>query len=78
MKLSRAAGARLNPMRATIAPLTTGGISMSIQCVPLRCTMTPTMASSTPTTIIPARATDSPPAAVAARIGARNAKDEPR
>ncbi len=77
-KLSRAAGARLNPMRATIAPDTTGGITRSIHPAPARCTTSPTTASSAPTTMIPDRASGMPPIFVAAPIGARNANDEPR
>ena len=36
--------ARFRPMTATTAPVTTGGISRSIQPVPTACTMPPMMA----------------------------------
>ncbi len=48
-KLDLAAGARLKPISATIAPVTTGGSVTSIQCVPTTCTMTPMTISTTPT-----------------------------
>src|SRR5665647_2906225 len=37
----QAAGARLMPIRATMVPVTIGGITMSIQVAPQRWTMTP-------------------------------------
>ena len=39
-----ATGARLRPMTATTAPVTTGGISFSIQPYPTAITTTPTIA----------------------------------
>lgn len=77
-KLSFAAGARLKPISATIAPATTGGMSASIQPVPVTTTTRPARASSTPVAAIPNSADGIPCAVEAARIGAMNAKDEPR
>jgi hypothetical protein len=74
----QATGARFRPMSATIVPVTTGGMSRSIQRVPARCTTTPTTVSSRPVTRMPPTATDAPPVAVAARIGAMNANEDPR
>jgi hypothetical protein len=65
-------------LRATIAPATTGGMSLSIQPVPANCTAKPTAASSTPTATMPASAEPMPCDAVAAVTGAMNANDEPR
>ena len=45
-KFVHATGARLNPMSATMAPATTGGMSLSIQPMPANCTMKPIAASS--------------------------------
>jgi hypothetical protein len=47
-------GARFRPIRATIAPETTGGMSLSIQPVPVACTRKPIPASNTPATNTPA------------------------
>ena len=68
----------MKPINATIAPATTGGMSLSIQPMPANCTMKPTIASSTPTETMPARADPVPDMVVAAVIGAMNANDEPR
>ena len=84
VKLFHAAGARLRPMRATIAPATTGGMSFSIQRVPTFCTMRPTSASSTPVTatltiacvICAVVSRVLPP--LYAWIGAMKANDDPR
>ena len=78
LHVPHATGARLRPISATIVPVTTGGITTSIQRDPARCTTRPTTASRSPVTMTPPRATDFPPVAVAARIGAMNAKLEPR
>ena len=77
-QVPQAVGARLSPMSATMVPVTTGGMSASIQRVPATCTTAPMAASSTPTTTMPPSATDCPPLAVAALMGAMNANDEPR
>lgn len=74
-KLSRAAGARLKPIRATIAPATTGGIRASIHRVPATCTIAPTIINKTPIATIPPSA---PPGDAAAVTGAMNANDDPR
>ena len=84
MKLFQAAGARFNPIRATIAPATTGGMSFSIQRVPTFCTSRPTSASRTPViatltiacVICWVVSSVLPP--LYAWIGAMNANDEPR
>ena len=77
-KLDVATPPRLKPMRATIAPVTTGGISASIQPVPVAVTTRPTAASSRPVTMIPKRAAPIPWSPIEAWIGAMNANDEPR
>jgi hypothetical protein len=61
-----------------MVPVTTGGISASIQWVPAKCTTTPMTISRAPTTTIPPRAAAMPSEAVAARTGAMIAKLEPR
>ena len=76
--LVHAAGARLKPMRATIVPVTTGGMTTSIHRGPARCTTRPTAASRRPTTTMPPSALDIPPLAIAAEIGAMKANEEPR
>jgi len=53
LTLFQAAGARLKPMSATMVPVTTGGIRMSIQRVPATCTTRPTTASSAPVATTP-------------------------
>ncbi len=53
-----AADARLNPIRATIVPVTTGGITSGIQPAPATCTTAPTTASATPVITIPPRASE--------------------
>ena len=78
MKLFLAAGARLKPIRATIAPATIGGIRPSIHLVPVATTIRPTIASRIPVTTIPNSADGIPCAFVAATIGTMNANDEPR
>ena len=50
---SQAAGARLSPMSATMAPVTTGGMVTSIHRTPTKWTTSPTSASVTPTEMIP-------------------------
>ena len=42
--LRTAVGARLSPITATTAPVTTGGMSFSIHCTPVNITMSPTRA----------------------------------
>lgn len=69
-----AAGARFSPMSATIVPVTTGGMTTSIHRAPATCTTTPTTASSSPVTRMPPVAEP----AELPRIGAMNAKEDPR
>ena len=84
VKLFQAAGARLRPIRATMAPETTGGMSFSIQRVPIFCTSRPTSARITPVTatltiacvICCVVSRVLPP--LYAWIGAMNANEEPR
>ena len=72
-------GARLKPMIATMAPLTTGGMMMSIHFAPAKWTATPTRASSRPVTMMPKLAAGMPlPAEATAAIGAMNPNDDPR
>ena len=78
LTFAHAVGARLKPMSATIVPVTIGGITTSIHRAPAKWTSSPMSASSTPVITTPPRATDSPPEAIAAVIGAMNAKLEPR
>ncbi len=59
-------------------PVTTGGMTTSIQRAPAKCTSAPIAASTTPVTRMPPTATDSPCDAVAAVIGAMKAKLDPR
>ena len=68
-KLSLATGARLSPIRATIVPVTAGGISHS---------MNREAKNSSPQTKIPPSAAGIPPSALAAITGAMKAKLEPR
>lgn len=77
-KLSLAAGARLSPISATIAPVTTGGSATSIQRVPATCTIRPMRISDKPTTNTPPSALPVPWLAIAAVTGAIIAKLEPR
>ena len=77
-KLPHAAGARLSPMSATMVPVTIGGMTTSIHRAPATWTTSPTAASTRPVTRIPPTATDWPCDAVAAPIGAMNAKLDPR
>ena len=65
-------------MSATMAPATTGGMTLSTHPRPTNCTTTPMSASRMPTATMPARADPVPPIAVAAVTGAMNANDEPR
>ena len=65
-------------MSATIVPVTTGGMKAWIQRGPAKCTATPAATRSRPVTRMPNRAEPMPPPAIAAPIGARNAKLEPR
>ena len=79
-KLFFAAGARLRPINMTIAPVTIGGIIELIQPIPAARTTSPTRMRTTPVKTIPPRAPAIPPpsAPIAAEIGPRKAKDEPR
>ena len=77
-KLFFAAPAKLKPIIITIEPVTTGGSSQLTQPIPACLTIKPTSAKSAPVTRIPPRATAIPPLVIAAPIGARNAKEEPR
>ena len=52
-----AIGARLSPITATIAPVTTGGISASIQRVPTADTIAPSATYTTPHAMMPPSAT---------------------
>ena len=82
VKFPFAAPARLKPINITIVPVTTGGSSQLIQPIPAARTAKPTSARTTPVKTIPPRAAAIPPsvpaAAIAAAIGPKNAKDEPR
>ncbi|CAB4784138.1 unannotated protein [freshwater metagenome] len=77
-KLFFAAPAKLRPITITIVPVTTGGNSQLIQLIPDWRTIRPTAAKIKPVTTTPPRAVDIPPPALAAAIGAKNAKDEPK
>ena len=77
-KFDLAAGARLNPISATIAPVTTGGSAMSIQRVPTRWTTRPMTIKATPTATKPPSALPVPCEATAAVTGAITEKLEPR
>ena len=74
----QAAGARLKPIRATIHPVTVGGMMRSIQTMPAKCTITPISAKVTPTLMAPPSAADCPYWEDTAVIGAINAKDDPK
>ena len=52
-----AIGARFNPITQTIAPVTSGGISVSIHFVPTAETISPMIAYTTPQATIPPSAT---------------------
>ena len=81
VKLPFAAPAKLKPITITMVPVTTGGINQLIQPIPAALTAKPTAASTAPVNTIPPRAAAIPPvafAAIAAPIGPRNAKDEPK
>ena len=77
-KLFLAAGARLSPIRATMAPVTIGGISRLIQPAPNFCTIAPITARPAPASTTPPRAPGIPNCCWDAVIGAMNAKLEPR
>ena len=77
-KLFFAAPAKFKPMTITIVPVTTGGNSQLIQPMPDWRTIKPTTAKITPVTTTPPRAAPIPPLVLAAAIGAKNAKDEPK
>ena len=64
-------------MTITIVPVTIGGNIQLIQSIPACRTMSPTPAKIKPVTTTPPRRRHST-AALAAAIGAKNAKDEPR
>ncbi len=49
--------ARFSPITATTAPVTTGGITRSIQWVPTACTIAPMMAYTRPQAMMPPSAT---------------------
>ena len=51
-----AAGARFKPMSATIAPVTTGGMTASIHRTPAKWTTAPTRARVAPVAMMPPRA----------------------
>ncbi len=53
-----AADARLNPIRATIVPVTTGGMTRGIQPAPATCTTAPTTARATPVITMPPSASE--------------------
>ena len=66
-------------MMATMAPLTTGGMMMSIHLEPAKWTSRPITASSRPVTMMPKLATARPLfAVVTAVIGAMKPNEEPR
>src|SRR5699024_8072720 len=75
---SYAVGTRFGPIRATIDPITTGGMSAPIQPVPPFWTSSPSSASRTPVTITPPSAAPIESASVDAVLGAMNAKEQPR
>jgi hypothetical protein len=77
-KLFFAAGARLRPISATMAPVTMGGMSRLIQPAPNFCTMAPTRAKAAPARTTPPRAPGTPNCCWDAMMGAMNAKLEPR
>jgi hypothetical protein len=65
-------------MSATIAPVTMGGSSASMNAKPRRSTTKPTMKNAAPTAAIPHSAAGIPPPDFAASTGAMNAKLAPR
>ena len=69
---------RIAAISATIAPVTTGGTSASIQPAPVASTTSPTAVRASPVTRIPNSAFPIVPDAVAAPMGAMKANDEPR
>ena len=78
MKLSFADGARLNPMSATMVPVTSGGMSFWSQAVPANCTTRPMRNSAAPAMRTPPSAPPGPYWFIEAVMGAMKAKDEPR
>ena len=82
LKFFQAEGARLKPMMATMDPLTTGGMTMSIHLAPAKWTITPTRARVRPVQRMPKEAICKPAmpllAAVTAPMGAIKAKELPR
>ena len=82
VKLPFAAPAKLKPINITIVPVTTGGSSQLIHPIPAARTARPTKARTTPVKTIPPSAAAIPPpvpaAVIAAAIGPKNAKEEPR
>ncbi len=77
-KLAFAVGARFRPIRATMAPVTTGGMATWIQREPARWTTAPIRASAAPAIRMPPRAPAAPCWLWAAAMGAMKAKLEPR
>lgn len=72
-----AVGARLKPMSATIAPVTTGGITASMTFLPADCTTAPTTMSASPVTSTPPSCAPTPYCCEAVS-GAMKAKEDPR
>ena len=77
-KFCFAAGARLKPISATIAPVTTGGRVASSQRVPTKCTTAPMTIRMSPTATNPPSALPVPSDATAAVTGAITEKLDPR
>ena len=77
-KLVLAVGARLNPISATTAPVTTGGSTTSSQWVPATCTTAPMRISDSPTATMPPSAPPGPALPIAPSTGASTEKLEPR
>ena len=75
--LDVAAGARFKPMRATIAPVTGGGITAPRACCPTAITTSPRTASANPAASTPPSWAESP-ALCAAVKGAMNANEDPK
>ena len=72
-----AVGARLRPISATTAPVTTGGMTASMTRLPIRRTATPININTMPTAMTAPSCAAGPDPADAVS-GAMNAKDEPR
>ena len=75
--LETAVGARLKPMSATMAPVTTGGMTASMTRLPAHSTMMPTRMSAAPVSSTPPSCAPTPYCCEAVN-GAMKAKDEPR